>query len=157
MLQICGQKSYVFPVLQHLSHMSKLRTYNNISTLGENKAYIFKPLSFIQRKSLAKFRLGVSPLRIETGRYEHPKLPEDQRLCQICRQNNIENEIHFLLYCPVYVGMRTELLNYVDSLDFLHMSDIQKVHYLTSDHNIVKKTAQYIVSAWNKRSKIKNK
>ena len=76
-------------------HMPKLRTYVNLSITGQDKAYIYKPLSFIQRKSLAKFRLGVLPLRIETGRYEYPKLAENQRLCQICGQNVIENEMHF--------------------------------------------------------------
>ena len=37
------------------------------------------------------------------------------------------------------------------------MTDIRKVQYLTSDENIVKRTAQYIVDSWNIRSKIKNR
>ena len=138
-------------------HLPKLRTYINLVYPGENKAYIHKPLTFIQRKSLAKLRLGVLALRIETGRYEYPKLPEEQRSCLICGQDTVENEIHFLIYCPVYNEKRTELYNSVDRLDFPTMTDIRKVQYLTSDENIVKRTAQYIVDSWNIRSKIKNR
>ena len=124
---------------------------------GESKAYIQKPLTFFQRKSLGKLKLGVLALRIETGRYENPKLPEEQRVCLICGQNTVENEIHFLIYCPVYDENRTELFNSIERLDFPNMTDTQKIHYLTSDECMVKKTAQFIVDSWNIRSKIKNR
>ena len=96
-------------------------------------------------------------LRIETGRYENPKLPEEQRVCLICGQNTVENEIHFLIYCPVYEEKRTELFNSIERLDFPNMTDTQKIQYLTSDEHMVKKTAQFIVDSWNIRSKIKNR
>jgi hypothetical protein len=50
----------------------KLRTYNTITEFSSDKSYLSKPLSFVQRKFMAKLRLGVLPIRIETGRYERP-------------------------------------------------------------------------------------
>ena len=59
--------------------MSKLRTYNRVAIFNAAKCYLTKPLSFIQSKFLAKLRLGVLGLRIETGRYERPRrLPEER-------------------------------------------------------------------------------
>ena len=43
--------------------MPKLRTYNLIAEFSSPKAYLLKPLSFLQRKSVAKLRLGVLPIR----------------------------------------------------------------------------------------------
>ena len=51
----------------------KLRTFIQITDFKTDNCYLSKPLSFIQRKALAKLRLGVLSLRIETGRFERPK------------------------------------------------------------------------------------
>ena len=45
------------------------------------------------RSALSKFRCGVAPIRIETGRYEN--LTENERVCPFC--NCIEDEVHVLL------------------------------------------------------------
>ena len=86
--------------LKHQCLMPKLRTYNLIADFTSPKVYLLKPLSFIQRKFMAKIRLGVLPIRIETGRYERPVKAADQRICQQCSLGLVENEIHFLLECP---------------------------------------------------------
>ena len=62
----------------------KLRTFVAFKDFKKETSYLFKPLSFIQRKSLAKVRLGVLTLRIETGRFCRPILPAEERLCLIC-------------------------------------------------------------------------
>ena len=46
------------------------------------------------RSAFAKFRAGVAPLRLETGRYEN--LAVNQRTCFNCR-NMVESEHHVLL------------------------------------------------------------
>ena len=55
------------------------------------------------RSVFAKFRMGVAPLRIETGRYE--RLEEEQRVCFNC-DDKIESEEHVLLDCPLYQQIR---------------------------------------------------
>ena len=35
---------------------------------------------------------------IELGRYQIDHVPRESRLCPLCKLNQIESEIHFLLY-----------------------------------------------------------
>ena len=58
------------------------------------------------RAAFSKFRCGVAPIRIETGRYEG--LTEDLRLCPFC--NAMENEMHVILSCQGYDDIREPLV-----------------------------------------------
>ena len=68
---------------------------------------------------LARIRLGCLPLRIETGRYSVPRIPEDQRKCLVCQptgqlvnvgvdgdRGSVETETHFLFSCVAYEAER---------------------------------------------------
>ena len=37
-------------------------------------------------------------------------LPENERICLYCNQKAIENEMHFVMSCPLYVKKRTKML-----------------------------------------------
>ncbi len=37
-------------------------------------------------------------------------LPENERLCLYCNQKAIENEMHFVMFCPRYAKKRTKML-----------------------------------------------
>jgi hypothetical protein len=50
---------------------NKLRTYKLFKDRFETENYCKIPLPFNHRSAFAKFRCGVVPLRIETGRYEN--------------------------------------------------------------------------------------
>ena len=87
---------------------NKLRTYRKFKN-----DVIFEPyLSHIQndrkRVLFTKFRIGIAPLRIETGRYESDNksskqkgVPVHQRICWCCALG-VEDELHFLFKCPPY-------------------------------------------------------
>ena len=68
------------------------------------------------RKILTKFRIGVLSLRVEPGRYEfggvenEKGLPIEFRVCECCDLGRVEDEIHFLLECPLYRSERQALL-----------------------------------------------
>ena len=49
---------------------------------------------------------GILPLQIEVGRYWNIDLCH--RVCLICN-NDVEDEIHFLCQCPLYMALRTKL------------------------------------------------
>ena len=51
------------------------------------------------RRDLARFRASVAPIRIDTGRFEHGYIPEDQRIC-LLGQTEVESEKHVILSCP---------------------------------------------------------
>ncbi len=44
---------------------------------------------------------------METGRYT--KLPLEERFCQLCNNNAVEDELHFLCVCPTFNVTRTKL------------------------------------------------
>ena len=50
------------------------------------------------KSAYAKFRCGVAPLRIETGRYEN--LHINERKCFIVWMT--EDEVHVITKCPLY-------------------------------------------------------
>ena len=60
-----------------------------------------------RRSLLARFRLGVFSIAIETGRYN--RVPLQERLCCICHNGEIEDEIHFLCNCKAYENERQKL------------------------------------------------
>ena len=86
-------------------------------------------------------------LAIETCRYRN--VPADERLSKICSLNLVEDEIHFLCFCPRYQELRTELYQNVLSLDclFLQYTDTEKLRILMDDR-FVKPTINFIYGAW---------
>ena len=57
---------------------------------------------------MAKFRCGVAPLRIETGRFE--RLSVEDRLCFHCYGGGlVEDELHVITVCPFYQDLRDTL------------------------------------------------
>ncbi len=49
------------------------------------------------------------PIEVETGRYKN--LDRKDRICTLCNSGEIENQIHFALYCPVYDHLRSDFVN----------------------------------------------
>ena len=117
-----------------------------------------------ERKALAQLRCGVTPLRIETGRWEKTEnhaLPADQRLCLYCTKwnvNDIESEEHFLLKClhPELSRFRNELISKASSLapNFLTLDDKSKVAFLLSHPDMVFYSAKICSKMLNIRSDV---
>ena len=65
------------------------------------------------RINLTRLRISAHQLRIERDRYERKNnllLPESERICKCCNTNAIENELHFVMSCPLYNHIRLKLL-----------------------------------------------
>ena len=131
--------------------LPKLRTYNSFAEFKSEKCYLTKPLLFIQRKFLAKLRLGVLGLRIETGRYERPKKTAAERTCTQCSMGETEDEAHFLLHCPKHSLLRNQLYSKIPNYQFSNLVDTDKLKFLLNHPDIVKQTAQFIVNGFNNR------
>ena len=52
--------------------------------------------------ALARFRMGVHKLWIETGRHEPGRIPRDDRTCRLCELGAREDEAHFIFECPKF-------------------------------------------------------
>ena len=133
-------------------HSPKLRTYVLFAGFSEEKAFLSKPLSFTQRRLLAKLRLGILPIRIETGRYDRPKLEASKRHCFQCNTSFVEDEAHFLLYCMKHSERRANLLSKVTIPEFFtSYSTIEKLDHLLNSSDMVKHTAKYVKESFNAR------
>ena len=123
------------------SGRNKLRTYTLYKSEYNTEHYCKMILPLKHRYALAKFRCGVAPLRLETGRYEN--IPESERLCPYCR-DFVEDEFHVMLNCSLYENERRSLLlkaNEINS-EFYNFNDCDKIKFLFSNKRMIRFTAK---------------
>ncbi len=96
----------------HCSTKPKLRTYTTFKQNTETASHLKCNLPKFERSVISQLRLGILPLRIETGRYQN--IPENLRTCTFCNNNAVENEVHFLFECDYYRMERTRLENAIN-------------------------------------------
>jgi hypothetical protein len=100
---------------------NKLRTYALFKSHICREPYLSVLSDSRKRALMFKFRSGIAPLRIETGRYEMVKNPDsskksrvrrpvDERIC-FCCGTGVEDEFHFLCECPLYANIRMDLVS----------------------------------------------
>ena len=132
---------------------NKLRTYCTFKREWETEEYMRSVTTRSHRSALAKFRCGVAPLRLETGRYERGRIPVEERICLLCDCNEVESEAHVILKCPLYRDLRVELFATAEDVNVLfnELLDNEKVSFLLSNTNIVKKTARVLHSILQRR------
>ena len=144
----------------------KLRTFMTFKQFNSMPAYVTKPLSFLQKKHLSKLRLGSLELRIKSGRFSRPPLEIHKCVCFVCRDTNlgldlqpeIETEAHFLFFCGHYDNLRNAwLADLVKPENFQNLDEGSKLSVVLNAPENVKKTAQFIINAYNMRSKKLNK
>ena len=118
------------PVGKRGEGLNKLRLYAQYKSVVCLEPYLLYIKHDGKRLLLMKFRVGVAPLRIETGRYEanvdvyganNKRVPRELRICKCC-YGGVEDEVHFLLGCPRYVNLRKRLL---DKFCMYHTSTFQ--------------------------------
>ena len=114
--------------------------------------HVAKPLSFIERRTMSKLRLGILPVRLETARYLRPIVPEDQRYCY-CMSGDIESEAHLLFSCKVYSDLRDAWLEKLCiPSNFQELPLREKLDIVLNVPSNVKPTAKYLVNAMDLRS-----
>lgn len=94
----------------YLQTNSVLILYKAVKERFEYESYLDVFSNIKLRQFVTKIRLSSHNLHIETGRYGRNRLPRHERMCQICDENEIENEFHFMLKCSKYSQLRTRLI-----------------------------------------------
>ena len=114
--------------------------------------YVIKNISRRKRSLLCQLRIGILPLRIETGRFRN--LPVEERVCEICGNGDIEDEKHFVCGCQEYHDLRNVLYSKAadKQIEFPNMDTNEKFNYLVSD--MWRDVATFINDAWCRRSNI---
>ena len=129
----------------HCLTKDKLRTYRSFKTEMSTASHLNCNLPKCQRSLISQLRLGILPIRIETGRFTG--LNEADRICQLCNQNQIENEAHFMFHCDLYAPYRSELETGIGA-DFSHMSTVDKFNVVFKHPY---KLGRYIENSFRKR------
>ena len=81
-----------------------LYLYKELKPIFERSIYLDKIVNSKFRNIIAKLRLSSHVLFIETGR--HQNIQRNERTCTFCSMNEIEDEYHFVLICPLYDNIR---------------------------------------------------
>ena len=80
-------------------------------------------------------------------------LRSSDRVCKVCLNGEIENEVHFLLKCNFYSEPRHSLNVIIQSSGLQNSNDDEKLFFLLNDDIAVKSTGKFIIAAYDKRSK----
>ena len=108
----------------------KLRTYVQIKDTFEPEPCVLSNISRQRRSLLTQIRLGILPIKIETGRFR--SFSVDQRIYVNCVK--VQNKIHFICECPLYNDFRETLYEHAKLVrnDFTTMGKqgkfVQLVH-----------------------------
>ena len=73
----------------------KIRRHLNIEYVRESYCELN-----LKRSHIAKLRLGILPIHIETGRYNG--LDRNMRACLVCNNGDIEDEYHVMFHCSIH-------------------------------------------------------
>ena len=94
-----------------INNSQRLASYSRIKHSFESEPYLDDTSERKYRIALSKFRLSSHNLEIEVGRYNN--VPRSDKICRFCQMKVIENELHFLLTCPLYTNLRKKNFNHI--------------------------------------------
>ena len=109
----------------------KLRSYITFKKALVLESYLQSEYDRRGRVIMTAIRTGSNKLRIETGRWEGER--EKDRVCNVCLSEEVENEKHFLLACPMYASERVEMyerIKEVCELEIDQMNEDSKLQVL---------------------------
>ena len=89
------------------------------------------------------------------GRYQTDHLSRENRLCPLCKSNQVENEIHFSLDCSKYSLQRRTFLSRINEIipNFERKSTSESIKLLMSSngYHVNKLVMKFISSCTNIR------
>ena len=91
----------------------KLRIFRTFKQDYCMEGYLLLSPNLKHMSTIARFRMSSHTLAIETGRHAKPKIPKEERKCRYCNLDDVEDEKHFLLKCPLCNEERLSLFNSV--------------------------------------------
>jgi hypothetical protein len=110
---------------------NKLRLYRNFKKDLVPEYYVLNSMPRHLRSYICKLRCGTLPLAIETGRFNKPPIPLNEKTCPFY-YNTVEDEVHFLIDCDIYSDLRFSLFNRATSIEtnFCLKSNLDKFIFL---------------------------
>ena len=142
--------------------LERKEAINSEHTSYSKNSLAFEPYLKIanpeKRRLIAQFRTSAHRLHIETGRFGHNNtyVPPDRRLCECCSMGQTEDEFHFLIECPKYLPLRTELFSSAGELNkyFDRYSPELKFVWIMSNENenVINQLGTFLIDAFRMRN-----
>jgi len=128
----------------------KLCSYICFKTNFGLEKYLLLLKNSEQRKNLTRLRISAHRLHIEQGRYQG--IPCQNRICNRCTSNEIDDEVHFLFSCTSSQDDRYYMNSKINSLcsNFNSLNSNQKLIWLLNTENV-----EILISVCNLISKSK--
>ena len=136
------------------SNPGKLTYLANIKNTHNFETYLDMD-NIRHRKAITKIRTSSHRLRIETGRWNN--MLREQRICENCALEKIDDENHFLFECRMHICERNELINFITSKTNTSFSaspsfeDKSREIFNSDDLSILNALGKYIKNAFEKR------
>ena len=108
------------------------------------------------RTALSKLRLSSYKLAVVTGKWNKTKL--EDRKCQFCKSNEVEDEFHLLFQCSNYDNIRKELNDYLitnENIDITSENKFENLKLVFSNGSFrsLKALGKFVFEAFEKRNK----
>ena len=132
-----------------INNSNKAYHYRYFYNIFQVQFYVEINLPAPLSRILARLRCSVHELKVETGRDNCT--PHAERICTLCSNNQVEDEFHLVLQCPVYAVLKHSFIpkRYVKRHPC--PSDF---YALMQSHNesVISRLAQYLIEAIQRRN-----
>ena len=136
-------------ILADINSSNRCIVYKHLIDHVTLQFYLCKPIPMHIKKYITKIRLSSHNLHVESGRTNNT--PRSERKCFFCN-NDIEDEFHFVLMCPVYVDLRKKYIKKY----YWERPSVFKLTQLLSVNNVSElcSLGKYIRDAFQLRSNL---
>lgn len=132
-----------------LSSLNKLRSYREFKSLLIPEQYLLSVTILDHRRALSRLRCSSHKLNIEIGR--RYGIDAEDRICNLCTLDEIEDEFHFVLVCPFFAGKRNELPAWAINFPTRHKFNLL---LKSTDNSVLSHLSKYVYIAMKQRDAI---
>jgi len=133
----------------HIQESDGFSLYRQFSLLGKIPVYLSMVMDRHLKHIITKFRFGMSELFVHNLRYRQHCVTD--LLCPLCK-GSVDNEVHFVLCCPMLNDLRTQLIpqKYVSCPSMFRLC----IPMSSTNERINKRIAMYLYKAFKIRNTI---
>ena len=146
------QDEFVKKWFSSIRNSNQLIVYKELKQSFEFEDYLLYTSCRQNRVILTKLRISAHSLRVETGRYaSRQRLDRNQRICNYCNKNVIEDEYHFIMECQAYDLIRKK---YIKKYYITRSNMFKLVQLFTSSKRNVLNLSKYLNEAFKIRNSL---